>query len=170
VIDGHAEPAPSAPERSLPDPGTQAGQALARMQSVEPGFSARHFLDGAEQAFNLIVTAFAAGDRVALRPLLSDDTYRAFEGAIAAREAEGHTQRTEIRSMRQASIEAAELRGHMAEITVRFVTEQINITLGRDREPVAGTDALTELVDLWTFERELRTPDPSWRLAAARSA
>ena len=48
----------------------------------------------------MIVTAFASGDRIALRGLLSDDTYRAFEQAISAREKEGETQVSEIKSMR----------------------------------------------------------------------
>lgn len=169
VIDGRAEPPPP-PARPLPDPASPAGQGLAQMQALDRGFDPIRFLDGAEQAFRLIVTAFAAGDRVALRPLLTDDTYRGFEAAISARETEGQTQRSEIRAVLQAGVEQAELRGHMADITVRFVTEQVSLTLGRDGLPVAGADALTEMVDEWTFERELLTTDPAWRLAAARSA
>jgi predicted lipid-binding transport protein (Tim44 family) len=167
VIDAVAEPLPA---RSLPDPASPPGQAMARMAQVDRNFSPAHFLDGAEKAFRLIVTAFAAGDRAALRPLLSDDTYRGFESAIAAREAAGETQRTEIRAITAASIEAADLRGTVANIAVRFVSDQINLTTGRDHAVVAGADAVTEITDLWTFERDLTSPDPAWRLVAARSA
>jgi predicted lipid-binding transport protein (Tim44 family) len=140
------------------------------MGAVDRRFDAARFLDGAEGAFRIIVTAFAAGDRAALQPLLSEETWRAFEGAIAARETAGETQRTEIRSIESAVIEQADLRGTIADITVRIVSDQINLTLGHDGLPVAGTDAVTEITDLWTFERNLTATDPTWRLVAARSA
>ena len=60
--------------------------------------------------------------------------------------------------------------GTVADITVRFVSDQVNLTSGRDGAPVAGTDAITEIVDLWSFRRDLSLPDPAWRLTAARSA
>ncbi|MBV9537967.1 MAG: Tim44 domain-containing protein [Acidisphaera sp.] len=163
-------PADTVSARPLPDASSEAGAALRRMQQIERTFDPARFLDGAEGAFRLIVTAYAAGDRVKLRPLLSDDTYRAFETAIAAREEAGETQRTEIKSINAATIEAADLRGSDALITVRFVSDQVNVTLGRDGAAVGGTDAVMEIQDLWTFERELGTRDPAWRLVSARSA
>ena len=171
VMDAVAAPqAAAASARPLPDPASPAGQALTRMRRLDGGFDPAFFLNGAELAFRIIVTGFAAGDRAALRPLLCDDTYRAFEAAITARENAGETQRTDIRAIRAATIEAADLRGAVANITVRFVSDQVNLTVARDGTPVAGTDAVTEISDLWTFERELATQDPTWRLVAARSA
>ena len=156
--------------RILPDPATEAGMALAAMRAIDPTVQPDQFLNGAEAAFRLIVGAFAAGDRVGLRPLLSDDTYRAFETAIAARETAGETQRTEIREIPSVAIENAALHDRTASITVRFVSDQVNITHDHAGHPVVGTDAVTEITDLWTFERVLGSSDPSWRLAAARSA
>ena len=155
--------------RALPEPTSPAGQGLARIAAAEPAFNAGHFLGGAEAAFRLIVEAYAAGDRAALRPLLTDDTYHGFESAIAAREAAGEVQRGEIRAINTVAVEAAALRDNTASVIVRFVSDQINETLDRDGKPIAGTDAVTEITDLWTFERELRQPDPAWRLAAAQS-
>lgn len=173
VIEGKAEPVaekPPASTRKLPDPASPAGQALARMRTIDPNLDPARFLDGAEAAFRMIVTAFAAGNRAALRPLLSEDTWRAFDLAITAREQAGETQRTEIKAINSATIEEAELRGSTANITVRFASDQINATLGPDGHPVAGADALTEIVDAWTFEKDLASADPTWRLVAARSA
>jgi len=169
VIDGVAEPLVVI-ARTLPEPSSPAGQTLAAMSQVEPAFTPARFLDGAEAAFRMIVQAFAVGDRAVLRPLLTDDTYRAFDGAIAGRETANETQRTEIRAVGTVAVDAAELRDRLASITVRFVSDQVNVTMGPDGNPVAGADALTEMTDLWTFERELGAPDPAWRLAAARSA
>ena len=169
VIDAVAEPAPVA-SRVLPDPAGPLGPTLAEMARIDRSFQPQRFLDGAEAAFRIIVTAFAAGDRQMLHPLLSMPTYAAFEQAIAARENEHHTQHTEIRSIEHATIDHAELSGTMATITVRFVSDQVNVTNGADGLPVAGADAVTELVDIWSFERDLSQSDPAWRLAAARSA
>lgn len=172
VVEGGLADAPAAdtPIRGLPDPSSPAARALVAMRAVDSNFSPEGFLEGAQQAFAMIVTAFAAGDRDTLRPLLSPETYAAFDGAIAGRETAGETQRTEIRAIHATSIEAAELRGGTATITVAFTTDQVNLTLDRDGREVAGTDAVTEMRDIWTFERDLGSPDPTWRLTAARSA
>ncbi len=167
VVDALAEPA--APGRPLPDPASPVGVTLQRMRGVDPAFDPAFFLRGAEAAFRMIVDAFARGDRVALRPLLADDTYRSFEQAIAAREAAGETQRSEVRGIEKAAIEEAVLDGATARVTVRFVSDQIAETLGADGRPTAGADAVAEITDIWTFERDLTQPDPAWRLSAARS-
>lgn len=170
VIEGRAEPLPPRPVRPLPDPNSPLGEQLRRLKSVDPSFDPQRFLEAAENTFRTIVTAFAAGDRVVLRSLLTDETYRAFETAIAARETAGETQRTEIKEISAAAIAVVELQGSVADVTLRFVSDQVNLTLGKDGQPVLGTDGITEMVDLWTFERDLSLRDQTWRLAAARSA
>ncbi|WP_424810605.1 Tim44/TimA family putative adaptor protein [Roseococcus sp. YIM B11640] len=158
------------PRRTLPITSTPAGQALSRIGAADPSFDPQGFLDGAEQAFRMIVEAFARGDRQTLRSLLSDDTYAGFEGAVTAREQAQQSQRTEIRSIQEMAIEGAALNGTLAEVTVRFVSDQVNITTGSGNEVVAGTDAVTEVVDIWTFQRDVATKDPTWKLTATRSA
>jgi predicted lipid-binding transport protein (Tim44 family) len=166
VIDGRAEPPVST---SVPDAATPTGQALAGMRAIDRAFDPARFLAGADQAFRLIVKAFAAGDRVGLRALLADETYGAFEQAIAAREKAGETQHSEIKSIQSLGIEAAVLKGRVGAVTVRIVSDQVSYTTDKDGKPVAGTDAVTEITDIWTFERDLGQPDPTWRLVAARS-
>jgi predicted lipid-binding transport protein (Tim44 family) len=175
TLDGTVEevrpaPAGSGARHVLPDPRTPVGQALGRIAAAERSFDPDGFLSGAEGAFRMIVTAFAAGDRQTLRALLSDDTYAGFEQAITAREQAGETQRTELRAVHELGIEAADLRGSTAEVTVRFVTDQVNMTTAGNGEVVAGSDAVTELTDIWTFQRDIGSSDPTWRLVATRSA
>ena len=167
VVD--VSPEPAADARALPTPNSPAGRALIQMQSLDRTFDAGHFLAGGEAAFRIIVGAFAQGDRVMLRSLLTDATYASFDGAITGRETPGETQRSEIRSMPAVSIEEAGLVGTVAAITVRFVSDQIAETLDKEGKPVAGADAVTEITDLWTFERDLSVPGPAWLLSAARS-
>jgi predicted lipid-binding transport protein (Tim44 family) len=156
-------------ERPL-QPETRAAGFDPRNGAIDGSFEPNSFLDGAETAFRMIVTAFAAGDRQTLRSLLSDDTYAGFEQAITARENAGESQRTELRAVHELAIEAADLRGNIADVTIRFVTDQINLTTGRNGEVVTGSDAVTELTDVWTFQRDLSQADPTWRLVATRSA
>ncbi|TCH98995.1 Tim44 domain-containing protein [Roseococcus sp. SYP-B2431] len=154
--------------RTLPPSSSAAGQGLARIAAVDPSFEPNAFLDGAEGAFRMIVAAFAQGDRQTLRGLLSDDTYAGFEQAVTARENAGESQRTEIRAMQEIAVEGAALNGNLAEVTVRFVSDQVNITT-RNQEIVAGADAVTEVVDIWTFQRDVSQKDPTWKLTATRS-
>ena len=169
VIEGRAETvSPSA--HDVPDPGSTTGQNLAQMRAFDNTFNPAAFLDGAEKAFRIIVAAFASGDRATLRGLLNEETYHAFEQAIAGRETAGQTQVSSIHAIHSMTIEAAELRGTTGVITVRFVSDQTSFTQDKDGHPVIGTDAVTEITDIWTFERNLSARDPVWRLVSARSA
>jgi predicted lipid-binding transport protein (Tim44 family) len=170
VIEGQLEPAAPPANRVMPEPNSAIGQTLRRMRAIDRNFDPSSFLDGAEKAFRIIVSAFAAGDRATLQGLLSEDTYRAFEQAVASREAAGQTQVSAIHAIHSATMEGAELRGPTASITVRFVSDQTNLTQDKEGHPVVGTDAVTEITDIWTFERNLSTRDPVWRLVSARSA
>ncbi|HEY6432534.1 MAG TPA: Tim44/TimA family putative adaptor protein [Acetobacteraceae bacterium] len=168
IIEGRAEPGEPAVVRPVPDPASPIGQTLARMKAVDRNFEPAAFLAGAEQAFRIIVTAFAGGDRQALRNLTGEDVYRSFDQAIAAREQAGHTQVSEIKDVPGAEIEQAELRGTIGQVAVRFVSDQVSLTKDRNGQPVAGADAVTEITDIWTFERDLSARDPTWRLTSVR--
>ncbi|GAN76103.1 Tim44/TimA family putative adaptor protein [Acidisphaera rubrifaciens] len=169
VIDARAEPV-APPGRPLPDPAGPVGQTLLRMQTIDRSFTPAGFLAGAEKAFTLIVGAYAEGRRDTLRPLLGPEIFAAFDAAIAAREAAGETQVTEVRAITGASIEAARLHDTHASIDVRFVSDQVSYVRARDGAIASGADAVTELDDIWSFERDLTQRDPTWRLVSARSA
>jgi len=167
VIEGQALPAQ--PGRPVPDPSSPLGERLMEIVRRTPDFDPPKFLDQAEAAFRAIVTAFAAGDRATLKTLLTSHVFETFVAAITAREAANERHRTEIKAILSATIEGAELAGDQAAIIVRFVSDQVNLTLDASGNPAIGTEAVTELTDLWTFERNLRGPGIGWRLAAARS-
>jgi predicted lipid-binding transport protein (Tim44 family) len=163
-------PAADDTRRIVPEPRSPVGQALLRIKGVEPSFDPLGFLHGAEGAFRMVVDSFAKGDRETLRMLLADDVYAGFEGEIARREAAGETQRSEVRAMEETRIEGAELRGTVADVTARFVSDQVNLTTAKDGSIAAGHESVTELVDIWTFQRDLRSEDPTWKLVATQSA
>jgi predicted lipid-binding transport protein (Tim44 family) len=145
------------------------GERLMQIVNADPHFDPPKFLNGAETAFRVIVTAFAAGDRASLKSNLTDHVYQTFDAAITAREAANERHRTEIKAITGADIEDAQLIGDLAAIIVRFASQQINVTLDAAGNPASGDTGIADIVDLWTFERRVKSADPSWRLAAARS-
>ncbi len=155
--------------RALPPRESPVGQALARISAIDGAFSPTRFLAAAEDAFKLIVQAFARGDRAALRPLLTPSMFDLFEQAIAAREAEGLKHFSTVHSIRSANFEAADVTGTLAHVTLRFVSDQVSYTNDAAGQTVVGTEAVTEITDVWTFERELSSRDPAWRLSASHS-
>ncbi len=167
IIEG--QKLPPQPSRPVPDPRSALGERLMQIVNRDPNFDPPKFLDYSEKAFRMIVTAFAAGDRSTLKALLSNNVYQTFDSVIAAREAAKERHRTEIKAILSATIEDAEIIGDQAAVIVRFTSDQVNLTLDAGGNPVVGTEAVTEIADLWTFERTLKSKDLTWRLSAARS-
>jgi predicted lipid-binding transport protein (Tim44 family) len=157
------------PDAEAPIPGP-AGPGLSAIRAADPSFAPEGFLEGARAAFGMIVAAFAAGDTRTLRPLLSDEVYRHFAAAIEARAKAGERLETELVRIRSAEAVEAGLEGGLARITVRFASDQVNVLRGTDGAVVEGDpDRVAEVVDEWSFARELRSPNPNWALVATRS-
>jgi predicted lipid-binding transport protein (Tim44 family) len=169
ILAGGRHTAAPPPGHPVPDPRSPLGTRLMQIVNLDASFDPPKFLSTAETAFRTIVTAFASGDRAALKPLLSTEVFATFEAAIATREAAGERHRTDIKAVISATIEDAQLVGDHAAIIVRFVSDQINLTLDSAGNPLVGTEAVTEIHDLWTFERNLKDKNPTWRLGAARN-
>jgi predicted lipid-binding transport protein (Tim44 family) len=141
--------------------------ALTRVKLADPRFETEDFLAGAKAAYELIVTAFAAGDLPALRPLLSDEVYDNFRRAIEQRKADGHKLETTLVGIKRVDVLEADVKGRTAEVTVKFVAELINATRDAAGNMVSGNaNAVDEVTDIWTFARDTRASDPNWQLAA----
>jgi predicted lipid-binding transport protein (Tim44 family) len=142
-------------------------EALRMLTQADHGFDQSHFIGGARAAYEMIVTAFAAGDRKTLKPLLSKDVYDSFAGAIDDRERAGHMVETKFVGIDRAEIIEARLKGGVAEVTVRFVSQLITATLDRQGTVVDGdANRVTDVVDIWTFARDVGSSDPNWRLVS----
>ncbi len=143
--------------------------SIAGLKARDPNFDPARFLDGARQAHETIVRAYAEGDRETLKPLLAPVVMESFEGGIAAREARGETETVEFLHPARADLELATVNENRAVTKVRFLAEL------RNRIKPAG-EAVEEQVEerrvaeLWTFERTLGASDPNWVLARTESA
>lgn len=161
------------PDRSKPLPvraSSPAAAGLAEIQSADPNFDGEQFIQGAKMAFEMIVTAFANGDRDTLRPLTSGEVFANLERAMRQREKAGHSFDSTLVGIKGVEIVEAELDGREARITVKFVSEQVNVTRDAEGAIVSGSaSTIDEVTDIWTFARDIRSRDPNWLLVATRT-
>jgi predicted lipid-binding transport protein (Tim44 family) len=152
----------------LPDAGGKSG--LTQIRLADRRFDPQQFLGGARAAFEMIIEAYASGDKNTLRPLLADDVYAGFERAIDQREAAGQSFETQLTAVPAAEVVGAEMRGTVARITVRFKSEQINLLRDAEGKIIEGDPRTAEeVIDIWTFERNTTSPDPNWTLVETRT-
>lgn len=162
---------PSDRWKGIAEPGTALAQGLDAVVAQDSSFDPRHFISGARSAYEMIVLAFANGDRRALRDLLSSEVYDSFDSAIKDREK--HEQKTETRfvSIDKAELVGAEARDRSAQITVRFVSQMISVTRDKAGTIVDGNpDKVADITDVWTFARDTASRDPNWKLVGTGSA
>ena len=153
--------------------GDNAGIASGLLDIVhaDATFDPDEFLKGARAAYEIIVTAFAEGNRKTLKDLLSRDVHDGFAGAIADREARGEQVDQSFVGIKAADIVEAELKGGVAQLTVKFVSELISATRDRAGEVIAGDPKrIKEVTDIWTFAREVASRNPNWKLIATQAA
>jgi predicted lipid-binding transport protein (Tim44 family) len=156
--------------KGLAEPGTPLAQGLDAIAAQDSSFEARHFLSGARSAYEMIVLAFANGDRRALKDLLSPEVYESFEAAIKDRDK--HEQKTETRfvSIDKAELVGAEVRERTTQLTVRFVSQMISVTRDKAGTIVDGNpDKVADITDVWTFARDATSRDPNWKLVGTGS-
>lgn len=138
---------------------------LNEIKAADSGFDPDEFVTGALTAFEFVVEAFAEGNADKLRPLLSDEVYDNFTSAIEIRKQAGETLETTIIDIKSIDILEASLDDGTAFVSVKFDTEQINVTLNEAGDVVDGdADHITRVVDIWTFGRDTQSRDPNWRL------
>ena len=138
---------------------------------ADSSFDESGFLNGARAAFEMVINAFAQGDTKVLRPLLSNDVYDDFAGAIKGREEAKETLETTLVGIDEAEIIEAELQGKTAFVTIKFVSEQVNVTRDAQGKVVDGDEShVASITDIWTFARNTRSRDPNWTLVATRSS
>lgn len=150
------------------EPGTELNNGLREIVQYDPNFAPKQFLDGAKMAYEMIVTAFAYGNRKELKNLLSRDVYDSYAAAINEREQRKETIRFDFVGVDNAEVVQAEVKDRDVNVTVRLVSQIISATLDSDEEVVEGDlEEIAEVIDVWTFSRDVKSRDPNWRLVAS---
>jgi predicted lipid-binding transport protein (Tim44 family) len=156
--------------KGIADPGTPLATGLDAISNDDKSFDAQHFIAGARGAYEMIVNAFAEGDRRTLKNLLSREVSEGFESAIGEREKRGETVDSKFVSIDKADIVAADLRGRTAQVTVRFHSKLITATHDRSGNVIDGSaEKVTDVTDVWTFARDTGSRDPNWKLVATEA-
>jgi len=170
-------PAPPRPSLSVNAPGgirstvlPPATAGVSAIRAADPSFDPLAFTAGARAAFTNIVEAFAKGDTQPLRPLLDGPTFASFEAAIRGRNERREKAETTLIGFEASDISAAELQGSVAQVTVRFVSEQINVVRNAEGQIAEGNpNEVQKVIDLWTFRRDTNSSDPNWLLIKTES-
>lgn len=151
-------------------PGTPVNDGLRQLLEADPSFQPREFLNGARMAYEMIVMAFADGDRKSLKNLLSKEVYEGFDAAISDRESRGEVVKSTFVGIDKADITQASVRGNEEQVTVRIVSQLISATYDKSGAVIDGDqEAVAEVIDIWTFARDVRSRDPNWKLVATES-
>lgn len=164
------EAAAEGPAAPAEEPVSPLAAGLTQIKLADKSFDEDEFAAGARTAFEMVVAAFAQGDTGTLRPLLSNDVYADFAGAIEERQKAGHILETTLVGLQETAVVEAEVQGRTAFVTLKFVSEQVNVMRDKDGELIEGDpNQVTTVTDLWTFARNTRSRDPNWTLVATQS-
>jgi predicted lipid-binding transport protein (Tim44 family) len=150
--------------------GTDLNKGLRAIRDADPSFDPKSFLDGAKMAYEMIVMAFADGDRKTLKNLLSREVFDGFVAAIADRESRSEKIQSSFVGIDKAEIVSAEMKGGEAHVTLRIVSELISATRDSAGTVIDGDpETVAEVKDVWTFARDTRSRDPNWKLVATEA-
>ncbi len=150
--------------------GSPVAAGLDAIAAQDTSFDGKHFIEGARSAYEMVVTAFAEGDRRSLKNMLAKEVYDGFDAAIRDREVKGETVETKFVGIDKAEVTAAEMRGRTAHLTLRFVSQLISATKDRAGVVIDGSpEKVTDVTDVWTFARDLSSRDPNWKLVATEA-
>ena len=142
---------------------------LMQLSRLDPTFDPKHFVEGAKQAYEMIVTAFAEGNRKVLKDLLSKEVYDGFSEAITDRESRQEMIDQSFVGINKVVLVEAEAKGSEAQLTTRFDSQLISATRDRGGNVVAGDpQRVKDVTDIWTFARDLSSRNPNWRLVATQ--
>ncbi|MDW6024498.1 Tim44/TimA family putative adaptor protein [Mesorhizobium sp. BAC0120] len=151
-------------------PGTDLNRGLRAIKDADQSFDPKGFVDGAKMAYEMIVMAYADGDRKTLKNLLSKEVYDGFVSAISERESRSEKIQSSFVGIDKAEIVSAEMKGSEAHITLRIVSELISATRNGAGEVIDGDpETVAEVKDVWTFARDTRSRDPNWKLVATEA-
>ncbi len=151
-------------------PDTATNKGLRAIKDSDESFDPKIFLDGAKMAYEMIVMAFADGDRRTLKNLLSREVFEGFDTAISEREERSEKVQSSFVGINKADIAGAEMKNGEAHITVRVISEIISATLDKAGEVIDGDpETVAEVKDVWTFARDTKARDPNWKLVATEA-
>lgn len=152
-------------------PGTAVNDGLKAISAAGGAFDPKEFIAGAKAAYEMIVVAFAEGDRKTLKQLLAREVYEGFNAAISDRESRNETADTTFVGIDKAEYSDAAVKNGQGQVTVRFQSNLISATRDSNGNVIDGDPIkVIDVTDVWTFARDINSRDPNWHLVATESA
>jgi predicted lipid-binding transport protein (Tim44 family) len=162
------EPIPLHPDR-MPD-SLSDGHGIDAIRKADHNFSEKQFLTGATSAFEMILVAYAEGDLAQLKRLLAYDLLQSFTASVQQRQKDNESLSIVLEDIKEASILNAQVFDNIASVTVHFHSVQTRTLTDVDGNVIEDEDAgKRDIIDIWTFERDLTLGDPNWKLADTES-
>ena len=141
------------------------GEGLETLKKGDPNFSEEEFLNGARQAFKIIIEAFVDSDIEKLKPLIDYELLKSFTKSISEREARQEKQFVDIISIIKLDIINISLNDNVASISIKIESEQIKYTIDKNDKIIDGNKDVSEIIkDKWVLERDISSNDPNWKL------
>ncbi len=141
------------------------GEGLETLKKGDPNFSEEEFLNGARQAFKIIIEAFVDSDIEKLKPLIDYELLKSFTKSISEREARQEKQFVDIISINKLDIINISLNDNVASISIKIESEQIKYTIDKNDNILDGNKEVSEIIkDKWVLERDISSNNPNWKL------
>jgi predicted lipid-binding transport protein (Tim44 family) len=155
------------PEQVRENVGEPVAQGLMDIKLADRSFETEKFITGARGAYEMVLTAFASGDRATLKPLLNEEVFAAFDREMRSREERKLKVAFTFVGFKDTKIVHAVVKSRTGEITVVFSAQFISATTDATGNVIDGdTKTVRDVSDVWTFARDLRARDPNWTLIA----
>jgi len=128
-------------------------------------FNETSFLKGAQAAYEMIVNAFANGDKKILKDLTDSEIYKNFISVIDERQSKKIKNDFTFIGVKKAKIEEVKNQDTLYSVKVRFISEIISSTKDENGKIINGNNNEIQTVnDVWIFRKDLNSEDPTWYL------
>jgi len=128
-------------------------------------FNETSFLKGAQAAYEMIVNAFANGDKKTLKDLVDLEIYKNFISVIDERLSKKVKNDFTFIGIKKTKIEEVKNQDTLYSVKVRFISEIISSTKDETGKIIDGNNSEIQTVnDVWIFRKDLNSEDPTWYL------
>ena len=139
---------------------------IKQNHEILEGKDKKEFLQGAEIAYETILTAFAKGEVKKLKILLTSRMNENFSGAIEVRNKENIKSEFTFIGIKESSVEKYEKVKDDLFASVKFVAEVISVKKDKDNNIIEGSpDKIKFVTDIWKFTKNIKNDSPNWYLA-----
>ena len=130
-------------------------------------FNENDFVNGANNAYEVIITNFENGNKDLLKPLLNENVTKNFFDVIDKRNANNEKVEFSFIGIESSKIIYKNLKNNPMEVTIKFVSEMITCIKNNKDEIISGSiNQVQKITDVWTFSKNKTIKSNDWLLSA----